>query len=1022
MTIALTTLVLMSTLAVSEQGDWILQPAQERVAERMVGMERPEILPGITLERVALVRDHVQVFLRTASGSIQARFHAPGEDQIAGHKTEWGVLWLPEGSPPGLADALVSRIRSSPSRLRWKSLVAETDPGVTSARVALLKRRVAWRLGLDEDAPEPVPLDPRVQALWSLVRGGQPAQARAGSGVAITESYPPAGSVSVWLATGPARPAPCEGDDVCPIQELLHDLEEERADPQWAARWAGEPRVLVLGATNAADRGEPTLAAALLWQALASPIPDQGAVDLAARWGWGPGRMLEQGLPPGPEEVIPSGDTGALPWLLMVALLLWLGALWLGRDHLTLPPLLLCALGAICAVGTGISLSSPAGGVAPTVPTLASSWMDLGRGTGCALSPPSLLSEGWHAQIRCGRDVAGVVIRSTPTERVHVSTEHHHVQVIPMATTGELGEGIERWLRRVRRELISLETEGERLSSLRGDDGAGRRGSIMSRIATSSRPDQHLLTGSVAMVALFCLLWLLVLGVRAIEEVTRDVPWERRALVGLGAIALVVHLVAPSGMVMVYSGYAQVEELLRWEPLRYGAGANWLYGPWLALLGADHSTVQFTNRLYGLIGLLMLVAWSARLSPRATWAVAGVTVLAPILWRAHGSESILVGGWMMLAATLFSLSEAARTNRVAVGLLGLPCALMAAMTRPEMALALVPLGVVVLAHHRPDWTRRGWTLLALAILVGLVLAYPHAQQVMDTVDALVSVNALPGLERLQSRFLSDMWTLQGLHVALAYGPAALLLLVPLGWTRPGDRVLVTGIFLVSLAWMAFTRVDLPEVSTPRVHAPPWTLIAVVGGLGADALWRRLGTLSSPVMVRGGRSLVALIWLGSALWTLPTLYQTSNADAEEALLRDAQEMLPPGEICLATLDNRDPPPPGKTHRFFPYYLFEDRPVPPRLSNLSGLEEARSACPDGAYALLGMRCYMHLREDGAEGEPPPKDTPIAACQSFRERWSLTPLVERSETNRGDLAFPMYPSGEALTIGLYQVGDAR
>ncbi|MEC9071425.1 MAG: hypothetical protein VX938_03560, partial [Myxococcota bacterium] len=691
---------------------------------------------------------------------------------------------------------------------------------------------------------------------------------------------------------------------------------------------------------------------------------------------------------------------------------------WLGRDQLSGPGRVLCVLGAVGGVIVGVILSSPSGASAPSPPEVGQTWRQLGRGTECTLSPSAVMVEGWHAQVRCGADAAGVVIRSTPTDQVHTSTDHHHIQVIPMVAGGDVGERVEGWLRRLRRDLLALEVAGESLPPMAQDDGAGRRGSVLSRIATSARPDQHLLTGPVALLALFSLLWLLVLAARALVEVSAHNPWERKALAALSVVAVFTHLMAPSAMVMVYSGYMQVEELLRWEPLRYGAGANWLYGPWLALLGSDHGTIQLVNRLYGLIGLLLLAAWSARLSPRATWAVAGITVLAPILWRDHGSESILVGGWVMLMATLFALSEAARAGRAAVGLLGLPCAVVAAMTRPEMALALVPLGLVVLIHHRPDWTRRDWSLLALAILSGLVLAYPHAQQVMATVDALVAVNALPGMERLQSRFFSDMWTLQGLHVAVAYGPAALLLLLPIAWARPGERVLVTGIFLTALGWMAFTRVDLPEVSTPRVHAPPWTLLALVGGLGADALWRRLEGLSASSARLGCQALIVGLWLGSAVWSLPSLYRPSNADAEEALLREAQEALPQGQICLATPDNRDLPPPGKTHRFFPYYLFADRALPPRLSNLSGLEEERALCPDGSYALLGMRCYMHLREDDAAGDPPPGQTPIESCRTFRDRWALTPLVERTVPNRGDVAFPMYPSGDTLTVGLYRV----
>jgi len=110
------------------------------------------------------------------------------------------------------------------------------------------------------------------------------------------------------------------------------------------------------------------------------------------------------------------------------------------------------------------------------------------------------------------------------------------------------------------------------------------------------------------------------------------------------------------------------------------------------------------------------------------------------------------------------------------------------------------------------------------------------------------------------------------------------------------------------------------------------------------------------------------------------------------------------------------------RAWPSYLFTGRDRPLRLLGLGEVKGARGICPGGIYALLGMRCYMHLREDEAGGDPPEGETPIAACAAFRRRWELEPVLEHAVPNRFDLAFPMYPLGERLTVGLYRVGAPR
>jgi hypothetical protein len=494
---------------------------------------------------------------------------------------------------------------------------------------------------------------------------------------------------------------------------------------------------------------------------------------------------------------------------------------------------------------------------------------------------------------------------------------------------------------------------------------------------------------------------------------------------GLAGFGLAVHALAPARLVMVYTGYTQTHALVACEPLRYGAGANWLYGPLLHAFGLDHTTVQAANRVLGLLTVLALAALARRLAPQRLSLpaiVAAMALTAPLLWRDHASESILVGGALLFVAALYGLAEAAATQRTWPLLAATACAVAAALTRPELGLALAPAAVIVLVHLRPRAPWRWWLSLGLAAAAAAAIAGVHVGHVRETVAALTATDALPGLARLGDRLLDDVLSLDGLHVAWAYGPALLVPLLAAAAVARGERALALGLVLVALGWAAVTRVDLPEVSIPRVHAPLWLLLALVGGLGAHALTeaaarrsRRLGVWTA--------GLLALGWLASAAPTLPTLYAPTNADTEEALIRQSLASLPrQAPSCLATLGYGDAPPPGKTHRFFPGYLLADRGAPVRLDRLADIDPGRAACGAGSFALLGMRCYMRLREGDDAGPPPPGAEPVQACREARARWVLEPVIAWDAPNFGDVAFPMYPAAPRLTVGLYRVVTSR
>ena len=52
-------------------------------------------------------------------------------------------------------------------------------------------------------------------------------------------------------------------------------------------------------------------------------------------------------------------------------------------------------------------------------------------------------------------------------------------------------------------------------------------------------------------------------------------------------------------------------------------------------------------------------------------------------------------------------------------------------------------------------------------------------------------------------------------------------------------------------------------------------------------------------------------------------------------------------------------------------------------------------------------------------PPAGTPVVeACRDARERYELVPVLERDVVNHGDRAYPMYPAGSPLRIGVYRI----
>jgi hypothetical protein len=306
--------------------------------------------------------------------------------------------------------------------------------------------------------------------------------------------------------------------------------------------------------------------------------------------------------------------------------------------------------------------------------------------------------------------------------------------------------------------------------------------------------------------------------------------------------------------------------------------------------------------------------------------------------------------------------------------------------------------------------------LAPLFIAAACVGWAHVTTMDSLVETLRLSSALPA-EMPLGELLAGALAYDNLAVAWSVGPALLLPLFLIALAARRERWLVIAIVLIASFWAALTRVDLPEVSIPRVHAPIWLLLAAAGAIGVDLAWDALDRAGVGIR-RGGRALLAAGWVATAALTLPGLYAPTNEDAEEELIQEARDHLEhQTPRCLATVLSQDPPDPGKTSRAFPNYLFTTTQAPLRILGLSELGRAWPECGEATYALLGMRCHAAIRDDLGQ-EAPDAEAPITACSDFYRSWDLQPIVERKVPNRGDLAFPMYPKSAQLRVGFYRV----
>ncbi len=484
------------------------------------------------------------------------------------------------------------------------------------------------------------------------------------------------------------------------------------------------------------------------------------------------------------------------------------------------------------------------------------------------------------------------------------------------------------------------------------------------------------------------------------------------AITGLG---LAARLLAPDRMVMYYMGYLHVETISSLDHVpKYGPAALLLYRLVFFLTGPSHQVIMDVNNVVGALCPLAGGWLAARLRapPRAVVFAAAFLAVTPLFIKDSASESLGVPAQLWLLLGLATALRWRDERRVQDAWIAVGCLSLVVFSRPEM-LILAPLSVVVLATA--SGFRRPIRFPVAPLAVAGFLFVARVVHLFLVMRSEVALGNNPNL--VERPLLLPVVMLLGTALRnAAFRPT----LFPLGLTlAAGVAVALRGrriplaLAVLHLCGVALSQVDLPYVSIPRVQAPALAFLALAAGLGVERIASAGRKVLWPVL-----SVVA----ASMLWTIPTLWQRTNPDEEEDLIREAIAALPRGPVVLARRAYRDDPP-ERVHLGFPDYLF--RP-PHRNDDVIGLDQVRARMGSDVptYVFLGTRCFM--RTCGERGMHP-------ACRDALAIPGIEPVIERDVEVRRfpvpydgweprpdqDLDFPWcIPVGETMRIGLYRI----
>ena len=492
--------------------------------------------------------------------------------------------------------------------------------------------------------------------------------------------------------------------------------------------------------------------------------------------------------------------------------------------------------------------------------------------------------------------------------------------------------------------------------------------------------------------------------IRACLVSLRDDWW---LVLAISAAAIGLRLVLPSIPVMHYMGYHIAQLSFDLDPIpKYGSGALAAHHLLFKLTGPSHIASIWLNKIVGGLLVLPSAALIALLggSRKSVIAAALLVAFVPLFVKDSTTESlgVLTAFW-----TICGLVLATSSNYSVATLLGMFVSLgLAVLSRPE-ALVLVPFGAILLAPKGEN--RLSTTAFALLTLATLIFVALRVAQMTWAVLLELSRGNIPQMASLgvvKTVILGTIWRNGAFWPSIFPVGVTLVALFALfvrKIRRPAAILLGLG-----LVWIATSQLDLPYVSVPRVQAPGLLLITLAAALGFEGLGLRTSVVA------------ALVIIGSAIYTVPTLWARSNSDDEEDLLRKTTELLPSNSVTVVRRGYEDHPL-EPAHLDWPDYWFQP---PFRDDKVRDIKRflSKPNFDKPVYFIKGIRCFY--RKCGERGGHP-------ACLELGKRFTLKPVYVKEVPLRRlpidrNLANPLsdmdfrwcYSDDGPFEIGLFQV----
>jgi hypothetical protein len=488
------------------------------------------------------------------------------------------------------------------------------------------------------------------------------------------------------------------------------------------------------------------------------------------------------------------------------------------------------------------------------------------------------------------------------------------------------------------------------------------------------------------------------------------------AMCGVVGLALVVRLlIAPKWIATVFIGYKATQQSIDLLPLsHYGAGATALYHHLLGLFGNDHLVIIWSNAVMGVITVPLVMTFTRKMtqSARVGLVVGLLVALAPILIRNDTSDANNVPCllWLFCGLTLLVRALTER-NRWFLWWACFPLAL-AVVSRPEMVVIAGGLVVATMVALPVPKSWRHLLVDSLFFVPFLALTIPHWMHIWRASEALHLGGNIKSFGTSFS-LLENNALLEPTMFGVGYLLVAVVGTVLL-WRN--HRRWLIAMWMIIIAAVALYSVDLDRANLARAHVPATLLVTLLAAHGLVEIGARL---------KRSRVAVVLAWglvLGSNIPPLMTLWQPTNEQTEETLIREALDAIDTPDFTLlrlshpdsdrAQLTNR-----GHTHYHFPDYLIQNEERRGWVMPLSAwLVDGRGQAGRRTYFFRGIRCYAEFR--WGEDSPPKGRNEHPLCRAMLQLPNIKPVFEHTVPNHGNVWINYYGDSDDFVVGLYRI----